>query len=95
MYNKLLTIVLTIDYLPNYFDITLNSLVNQTNKNFDLYIIDKHHLTNFEDVKYESSENMVIYKCETPLIYFMTESDILRLNFVSYIYQYYLDHIVA
>lgn len=88
MKNKL-TIVLIINELSEYFNLTLDSITNQTNQNFNLYLLDKFNLTSFEDVKYIKDENLAIYSCESDYIYFMSDKDILRLDFVETLYWYF------
>lgn len=83
--KKNLTIVYIINELSEYFDLSIHSMIDQTVWNYDIVVLDKQHLTKFEDAIYVSSENEAIATCETPYIYFMTDKDLLKANFVSHL----------
>lgn len=82
MQNKLLTIVLIINDIDS-INKSLNSIKNQTCDNFDVILLDKYHLTNYTEYKYEPSENYAIKNSSSKYIYFMNDSTILMPDFVN------------
>ena len=80
MSNKL-TIVLIIDSLDN-LDKSMNSINNQTKKNFDLVLVDRYRLTKY-NLNYQLTENHAIANCKTPYIYFMSNLDTIDKKFIA------------